>query len=276
MLRYSLLAAAAACRDFWHIRRASSCDISHRLHEGGVHVGRKYQLRRLHSIMDLSKIYCHCHVVLTHDTCHKDKLCFWHLNLLLSIQYLVIVRFITCLKSSFAQEALAWWHSSSLCSSSNLIMPLTSCWQWQASYPCSGCGSGCCVLTQQNGTFTDNSRVYDLLKGAHCEWVIAPPGALHITLGFTGLNADVGNYSILVWQCLSIACTEQQQLVQLVGSYSETQNVTSTTGFMRVVFRRLGEIVHNSSCFNASWTSVSLNVYKPSGIFESSHLCCWF
>ena len=130
-------------------------------------------------------------------------------------------------------------------------------------YPCSGCGSGCGLLTAQNGTFSDGSGLSGYANGAYCEWVIAPAQASVITLRFAELSTQAGTDFIRVFQCTDAACSDQQQLVELSGLYSAPQVLSSSTGFMKVVFTSDKSV--NYDGFNASWTSVSylaLHVYK--------------
>ncbi len=127
--------------------------------------------------------------------------------------------------------------------------------QWQASYPCSGCSSGCGLLIAQNGSFSNTSDLSCFSKTANCEWVIAPPGASYITISFRNLSMQAGKGIMRVLQCADIACSLEQQLAELSGSYSTPQVMTSTTGFMKVVFTSDASVI--SSCLNASWTSVS-------------------
>ncbi len=53
MLWHRLLTAAADCRVIRYILQYSGCDISHWLHEGGLHIWRNYQLWRIQGIVEL-------------------------------------------------------------------------------------------------------------------------------------------------------------------------------------------------------------------------------
>jgi hypothetical protein len=85
--------------------------------------------------------------------------------------------------------------------------------------------------------------------------MIAPAGAAHISITFTELSTQPGKDLVTVFQCLDISCSQQQQLAELSGLYATPQAVTSTTGYMKVVFTSDGSI--NYDGFKATWTSVS-------------------
>jgi hypothetical protein len=124
---------------------------------------------------------------------------------------------------------------------------------WQASLPCVGCKS-CNINIEANGTLSDGSGTSNYGNSISCEWVIAPPGALLITLSFTEVSTQAGKDIIRVFQCTDIPCSKPLQLAELSGWYSTTQSVTSTTGFMKVVFTSDASV--NYDGFTASWTSV--------------------
>ena len=84
--------------------------------------------------------------------------------------------------------------------------------------------------------------------------MIAPAAASIITLRFTELSTQAGVDIIRVFQCTDIACSQPQQLAELSGLYSAPQAVTSTTGYMKVVFRSDGSV--NADGFTAAWTTV--------------------
>ncbi len=86
--------------------------------------------------------------------------------------------------------------------------------------------------------------------------MIAPAAASMITLCFTELSTQPGVDIIRVFRCTDIACSQQQQLAELSGLYSTPQAVTSTTGYMKVVFRSDGSISFDG--FRALWSSVRL------------------
>jgi hypothetical protein len=123
----------------------------------------------------------------------------------------------------------------------------------QVSLPCAGCTS-CKIHLAANGTFSDGSGSSNYLDSTSCEWLIAPPGALLITLSFTELSTQAGKDFVRVWQCTDIACSQQLQLAEISGTYSEPQVVTSTTGFMKVAFTSDASVAYDG--FTASWTSV--------------------
>jgi hypothetical protein len=110
------------------------------------------------------------------------------------------------------------------------------------------------IHLDENGTFSDGSESSNYLDLTSCEWMIAPPGTVLITLSFTMLSTQAGKDFIRVWQCSDIACSQQLQLAEISGTYAEHPAVTSATGFMKVVFTLDASI--NYDGFTASWTSV--------------------
>ena len=125
----------------------------------------------------------------------------------------------------------------------------------QHSYACAGCSSSCGLLTAQIGNLSDGSGPSGYSNNANCKWMIAPAAASIITLSFTELSTQPGVDIIRVFQCTDIACSQPQQLAELSGSYSTPQAVTSTTGYVMLIFMSDESI--NFDGFNVSWESVS-------------------
>ena len=125
----------------------------------------------------------------------------------------------------------------------------------QSNYYCTGCGSTCDLFIAASGTISDGSGSSSYTNNALCEWVIAPVIISVITLRFTEFRTQPNKDYVRVYQCLELACSNQTLLAELAGSYSTTQSVTSTTGFMKVVFT--SDNSGTSDGFTASWTSVS-------------------
>jgi hypothetical protein len=91
--------------------------------------------------------------------------------------------------------------------------------------------------------------------------MIAPPQATLITLSFTMFSIQAEKDIVKVFQCIDVACLQQQQLADLSGWHSSgSQVVTATTGFMKVVFTSDASV--NYDGFKASWTSVSHTVLQ--------------
>ena len=127
--------------------------------------------------------------------------------------------------------------------------------QWQAQYSCTGCGSTCGLLNTATGTFSEGSGLSGYLNNANCEWMIAPYGAVQITIQFTAFSTQPTNDVVRVFQCSDVYCSQQQQLAELSGTYPGIQTITSMSGYMRVVFTSDGSV--NYDGFTASWSSVS-------------------
>ena len=85
--------------------------------------------------------------------------------------------------------------------------------------------------------------------------MIASTSEWLVTLSFTEFSTQPGKDVVRVFQCADVLCTLQQQLAELSGMYTATQTLTSTTGYMRVVFTSDSSV--NFDGFNASWNSVS-------------------
>jgi hypothetical protein len=128
--------------------------------------------------------------------------------------------------------------------------------QLQTSRQCIGCGTDCGMLSTSNGTFSDGSGAANYVAYSTCEWLIAPPGALEITLRFTEFSTQAANDVVRVYQCTDVYCTQQQQLAELSGTYSGIQTIKATTGFMSVVFTTDGSV--NAAGFAANWSSVCM------------------
>ncbi len=106
------------------------------------------------------------------------------------------------------------------------------------------------------GTFSDGSGLSGYSSGASCEWMIAPSAALQITIRFNELITQLDKDIVRVYQCTDAECSQPHQLEALSGLYLRPYAVTSTTGFMKVVFTSDASV--NYDGFNASWTSVML------------------
>ncbi len=128
------------------------------------------------------------------------------------------------------------------------------CVQWQISYPCTGCGSACGLRNTASGTLSDGSGLSTYASNSRCEWIIAPPGALQVTIDFSDFKTQTRNDFVHVWQCTTPACLGSTLLAELFGLHFIPQTITSTTGFMKVVFTSDSSV--NYDGFNASWTSV--------------------
>jgi len=121
---------------------------------------------------------------------------------------------------------------------------------------CSGCGSACETLTAAQGTFSDGSGPSNYSNNANCEWLIAPLGAVEITIQFTMFSTQPINDTVRVIQCSDVNCSQQQELSKLSGMYPSSQAVQSETGYMKVVFTTDNTSTHDG--FTANWSSVSL------------------
>jgi hypothetical protein len=62
------------------------------------------------------------------------------------------------------------------------------------------------------------------------------------------------NDAVRVFQCTQLDCSQQQQIAELSGWYLSTQSVTSSTGYMKVIFT--SDYDGNYDGFKASWSMV--------------------
>ena len=125
--------------------------------------------------------------------------------------------------------------------------------QVQTSFQCLGCREAC-VFTTGNGTFSDGSGSASYDSYATCEWMIAPPGALEISLLFTMFSTEPLKDIVRVLECKDYSCSQRKHLAQLSGLYASRQVIVSATGFMSIVFTSDGS--NNFDGFVANWTSV--------------------
>jgi hypothetical protein len=126
--------------------------------------------------------------------------------------------------------------------------------QWEANYPCAGCGSDCGLLTATSGKLSDGSGSSNYAKDAHCEWMIASVNQSMITIEFDEFSTQPFSDVVQVFQCSDLSCSQQQQLAELSGRYPSIQSMTSTTGYMKVVFTTDDASEYDG--FTASWNMV--------------------
>ena len=128
---------------------------------------------------------------------------------------------------------------------------------FQVTYSCVGCGTSCGLQTTANGTLSDGSGASNYANNANCEWMIAPRGALGITLSFSEFRIQPGNDVVRIYQCTEISCHNSPQTLAEWSGVRTSPQVVSTTGFMKVVFTSDAS-VNNYDGFTAYWSSVSL------------------
>jgi hypothetical protein len=126
--------------------------------------------------------------------------------------------------------------------------------QWKANYPCTGCGSNCGLLTASSGRLSDGSGSSNYAKDARCEWMIASINHSVITLQFDKFSTQPFSDVVQVFQCSDLSCSQQQLLAELSGMYPSIQSMTSTTGYMKVVFTTDDASEYDG--FTASWNMV--------------------
>jgi hypothetical protein len=102
--------------------------------------------------------------------------------------------------------------------------------------------------------------------------MIAPQGSSFqgLSISFTQLHTQAGVDVIRVFQCSNLVCSQQQQLAQLSGFYSQPQAVTASTGFVKVSFTSDGTV--NYDGFKAVWSTVCSAIFW--GHFMAETPCC--
>jgi hypothetical protein len=121
-------------------------------------------------------------------------------------------------------------------------------------YHCTGCESTCGLLTSQNGTLFYGPGGLNFSSKATCTWIIAPPGALAISIRFTELSTQLNKDFVRVFQCSDVACSQQQLLANLSGVYVNPVGMVTFTGYMKVVFE--SDSSNNNHWFSASWITM--------------------
>jgi hypothetical protein len=114
-------------------------------------------------------------------------------------------------------------------------------------------------MNDASGSFSDGSGTANYANNANCQWMIAPPGATRITLRFPEFSTQTRVDFVRVYQCTDVYCSQQQQLAELSGRYPVVQGLTSTPGFVKVVFTADGSVGFDG--FTASWSTVYSCVY---------------
>jgi hypothetical protein len=142
-----------------------------------------------------------------------------------------------------------WYESGKNCTCSDIIL-LHIHLQWQGARR----GQECSLFTSQNGTFKDGSGLSNYKDNFNCTWMIAASGSFFISISFTELSTQLNKDFVRVFQCSDVACSQQQLLAELSGVYTTPQDVTSSTGYMKVVFTSDSSV--NYDGFTASWAMV--------------------
>jgi hypothetical protein len=106
----------------------------------------------------------------------------------------------------------------------------------QANYPCRGCES-CGLRTAATGTISDGSGAANYDSTYNCKWLIAPGGALGVTLTFTEFRTTNNNDAVDIYRCIDIHCLTPVLVSSVSGIIGTPRTVSSPTGFMLVTFR---------------------------------------
>jgi hypothetical protein len=123
--------------------------------------------------------------------------------------------------------------------------------------PCTGCASTCQVFTGANGRFSDGSGPSNNYASlAWCQWIIAPSGATkNITIIFTEFSTEAFYDYVKLYSCSDIECKSAQILREMSGSYSSSQTVISSTGYMLV--QLTSDSINSYPGFTATWSSMA-------------------
>jgi hypothetical protein len=135
---------------------------------------------------------------------------------------------------------------------------------------CKGCQSTCGILSSASGTFSDGSGPSKYAANANCQWIIAPLGAVNITVTFNQFKTESCCDTVQVFQCQNLECLPSQnvKIAYLAGTNGAAQRFRSSTGYMLVEFT-------SDSCvgddgFDASWVSDA-----PSGVYMHIYTCIY-
>ncbi len=154
------------------------------------------------------------------------------------------------------------WQQNSL----NLFLP-------QITFPCSGCGSTCGVLTALSGTISDGSGALAYGASADCRWLVAPSGMRIVTVTFTAFATQLNYDWVTLSSCTDVACGNRQQMLLHSGlSLPSPVSWVSTTGFVLIEFRSNANT--NYQGFEASWSSATTVCLPIRNVCISKQLGC--
>ncbi len=128
---------------------------------------------------------------------------------------------------------------------------MISCTGWQAGFPCTGCGSTCGVQIGTSGSFEDGSGSGSYPNDANCKWMIGTRGVTGIDITFTQFSTEPFWDFVRVYQCSNMSCDNPEMVLELSGSYSSPQAVSSTKGYMLIWF--MSDSNNVFAGFTATW-----------------------
>jgi hypothetical protein len=121
------------------------------------------------------------------------------------------------------------------------------------------------VWTQSlGGVYRTNYANSEAMSG-----IIAPTGALSITLQFTDFLTESNYDFVILKSCTAIDCVQSSELGRFSGSTIPSQ-VTSNTGFMMVQW--ISDFSVTASGWSAIWNSVIAALGGTTFLISLSHL----
>ena len=123
---------------------------------------------------------------------------------------------------------------------------------------CSGCG---CTSSsgQSSGTITDGSGDDNYDSNENCNWLFR--SAETIRLSFTSFDTEFNYDFVTINECTSSSCCTKTQLAKLSGSDVPSDDYTSSTGYLQVVFTSDSSV--EKSGFEATWeVNTSSGIYR--------------
>jgi hypothetical protein len=117
---------------------------------------------------------------------------------------------------------------------------------------CSGSCSCSPSSGQRSGTITDGYGSYS--NGESCRWLIA--SASTIRLSFSSFSTESGYDYVTINRCSSSSCSTVEQVARISGSVSSSNEYTSSTGYLQVLFTSDGSVT--GSGFEATWSTETI------------------
>jgi hypothetical protein len=105
-------------------------------------------------------------------------------------------------------------------------------------YECAGLCTSCGTLSTANGVLSDGSGINNYSPQTKCKWLIAPIGATWVKLTTTEFNTEADLDVLHIYECEYQNCSTGyfRSIAQISGYQSSSQEVTSTGGYMMLLF----------------------------------------
>ena len=114
--------------------------------------------------------------------------------------------------------------------------------------------TGTQILTDHMGSFSDGSGTNSYRGGSMCKWLIEPPGAQSITLGFNAFQTETGVDLVRIYDPSTVPST----LLATYSGFAIPPPVTSNSGKMLLIFQTNQNV--NALGWDAYYNSTPLGV----------------